>query len=74
MPLVKAGDLILHLVDNSSIIGLSLVEKEAQETTGLVGTPWDGPSYLIKLKRYTVLDKPVDRTVLLTEKNKAIPV
>jgi hypothetical protein len=63
MPLVKIGDLILHLVDNSSIIGLSLVENEAVKTTGLVGTPWDVPAYLIKLKNYTALDNPVDRSV-----------
>jgi len=72
MPLVKVGDLILHLVDNSSIIGLSLVENEAIKTTGLVGTRWDVPSYLIKLKNYTALDIPVDRSTLLNKKNKSI--
>jgi hypothetical protein len=72
MPLVRIGDLILHLVDNSRIIGLSLVEKEALETTGLDGTQWDRPSYLIRLKRYTELDKPVERNDLLIEKNKSL--
>lgn len=35
MLLVKAGDLILHLVDNSIISGLSIVAVEAQEVEGL---------------------------------------
>lgn len=70
MPLVKAGDLVLHLVHNSIIGGLSIVASEAQEAEGLAGTPWDGPSYLIKLKSYTVLEKPVERNALLNSKNK----
>jgi hypothetical protein len=70
MPLVKAGDLILHLVDNSVINGLSIVQNKAQEAKGLPGTPWSGPSYLIKLRNYTILDKPIERSSLLNSKNK----
>jgi 5-methylcytosine-specific restriction protein B len=70
MPLVKAGDLVLHLVDNSIISGLSIVADAAKEAEGLAGTPWDGPSYLIQLKNFTALEKPVDRAALLSKKNK----
>jgi len=30
MLLVKEGDLVIHLVDNSDIVGVSIVENEAQ--------------------------------------------
>ena len=70
MPLVKAGDLVLHLVDNSIISGLSIVAEAAKDAEGLAGTPWDGPSYLIKLKNYIALEKPVERAALLSSKNK----
>jgi hypothetical protein len=70
MLLVKAGDLILHLVDNSLINGLSIVAAEAQEVEGLAGTTWDGPSYLIKLENYNFLENPVERSEFLVSKNK----
>ena len=71
MPLVKAGDLVLHLVDNSIISGLSIVSKEAQDALGIADTPWAGPAYLIKLKNYVPLEIPVERSALLNSINKA---
>lgn len=70
MLLVKAGDLILHLVDNSLISGLSIVAVEAQEVEGLAETKWDRPSYLIKLENYNPLENPLERSAFLNSKNK----
>jgi hypothetical protein len=72
MLLVKSGDLILHLIDNSNIAGLSIVADKAIDASGISGTPWDVPSYLIKLKDYIPLDKPVERTKLLNDQNKVV--
>jgi DNA polymerase III delta prime subunit len=72
MLLVKSGDLILHLIDNSNISGLSIVADKAIDASGISGTPWDVPSYIIKLKDYISLDKPVERTKLLNDQNKVV--
>jgi DNA polymerase III delta prime subunit len=72
MLLVKSGDLILHLIDNSNIAGLSIVADKAIDGSGISGTPWDVPSYIIKLKDYISLDKPVERTKLLNNQNKVV--
>jgi len=72
MLLVKSGDLILHLIDNSNIAGLSIVADKAIDASGISGTPWDVPSYIIKLKDYISLDKPVERTKLLNDQNKVV--
>jgi DNA polymerase III delta prime subunit len=72
MLLVKSGDLILHLIDNSNIAGLSIVADKAIDASGISGTPWDVPSYMIKLKDYISLDKPVERTKLLNDQNKVV--
>src|SRR5690554_4656646 len=71
MLLVKEGDLVIHLVDNSDIVGVSIVENEAQETEGLIGTQWETPSYLIRLKNYSKLEKPISRSSILNKKNES---
>jgi hypothetical protein len=72
MKLVMPGDLVIHFIDNSKISGISEVENGAIETEGLEGTPWDKPSYLIKLKNYKELKPHVDRYSLLNDENKSI--
>ncbi|MCD4679893.1 MAG: hypothetical protein K8S00_05850 [Bacteroidales bacterium] len=72
MRLVGPGDIILHLIDNEKIIGISRVKKSAIETTGVKGTDWDRPSYLISLVDYTILSKPIDRDIILSKSNKNI--
>lgn len=70
MRLVQKGDIILHLIDNKVISGFSVVNKNHVETTGLAGTDWAGPSYMIDLVDYTELKPPIGRTQLLTPENK----
>jgi 5-methylcytosine-specific restriction protein B len=71
MLLVKKGDVVLHLIDNKSFCGLSKVVKSAVETTGLAGTQWEGPSYLIELEDFNRLDYQIDvKTKILNDINK----
>jgi 5-methylcytosine-specific restriction enzyme B len=72
MTLVNSGDLILHFTDNKQISGISEVEKSAIEVDGLQGTPWNVPSYLIKLCNFIELENPVDRIDLLSSSNRTI--
>lgn len=72
MTRVKKGDFILHLVDNSSISGISLVKEKAVKTNGIEGTEWNGPSYLIALENYTPFKIPLIRTDILKFSNKDI--
>lgn len=68
--LVQEGDIVLHLIDNKEISGVSVVKEKAIETTGLGGTDWDGPAYLIELYNYTKLNPPINRKELLSEEYK----
>lgn len=70
MRLVNVGDIVLHLIDNRTIAGVSEVKKGVVETTGLIGTEWEGPAYLIELGNYTELTPHIDRSEFLTEKNR----
>jgi hypothetical protein len=72
MTLVNSGDLILHFTDNKQISGISQVEKAAIEVDGLQGTPWNVPSYLIKLCNFIELENPVDRIDLLSSSNRTL--
>jgi len=71
MRLAKKNDVVLHLIDNKKIVGISLVKNDVIETTGLANTEWDGPAYLIELERYTELNPPIDRYNLLNNKNQS---
>jgi 5-methylcytosine-specific restriction enzyme B len=51
MRLVKKGDIILHLINNSHFEGISIVENEAIETNGLIETSWPDDAYYVKTKR-----------------------
>lgn len=72
MTKVNEGDYILHLVDNSSISGISVVKHKAIKTNGIDGTDWNGPSYLITLENYTPFKIPLSRTDILKLGNKNI--
>lgn len=72
MRLVKKNDIILHLIDNREISGVSVVYKEAIETKGVPGTNWEGESYLIELSEYTELNPKIDRNDLLNNSYKTI--
>jgi len=62
---VSKGDIILHLVDNDSIIGYSTAKSSAINTNGLVGTDWDTESYLIELEDFHLFEKKIPREKLL---------
>lgn len=76
MRLVKQGDIILHLVDNKTIIGISkVVEEYDSNFTCLSGTNWDNgtgknPGYLIRVDGFVRFDVPINREDILNEKYK----
>ena len=70
MTLVKKGDYVIHLVDNSYFSGISQVKSEAIETVGIEGTDWEGPAYLIYLENYTNFKKKLDRQSILKLEHK----
>ena len=67
---VKKDDIVLHLVDNKEIVGVSKIAEEAVEADGIKGTPWEGPAYLIKLKDFIKLNPPIKRDDLLNDRYK----
>lgn len=69
MRAVNEGDIILHLVDNKEIIGVSRAKTKYHEADGLKGTEWEGPAYVIPLDEYQVLDNKISRDLLLATKN-----
>lgn len=60
---VMPGDVVFHLIDNQSIVGLSVVQDKADDTfICLEGTQWAGePGYRIQLCDYQVLPVGIDR-------------
>jgi 5-methylcytosine-specific restriction endonuclease McrBC GTP-binding regulatory subunit McrB len=69
---VEAGDIVFHLVDNARIVGISIAKSIAIETSGVPGTEWDGPAYLIPLKNFTRIHPEIERSWLLNLENKAV--
>jgi hypothetical protein len=69
---VEIGDVIIHLVDNSKISGVSIVETNAIESTGIFGTEWDRSAYLIQLRNYEKLNPEISRDKILSQANKPI--
>jgi len=68
---VKAGDRVLHLIDNESFIGVSVVKEPYREITVNEGSVWDGDAYVVELEDYTVFDAPLKRELLFIEANYA---
>ncbi|WP_375584705.1 McrB family protein [Cyclobacterium xiamenense] len=69
---VRQGDIIIHLVNNSKIAGVSKVRKSAVESHGISGTEWDGPAYLIELEDYEEINPEISRNSILSADNKTI--
>ncbi|HMQ78419.1 MAG TPA: DUF3578 domain-containing protein [Ignavibacteria bacterium] len=69
MRFVENGDIILHLIDNKEFIGVSIAKETYVQTTGLEGTNWEGPSYLIELENYAELEPPIQREDIFNERN-----
>ena len=66
---VGIGDVVIHLVDNKKIAGVSIAESSAIEASGLVGTEWDGPAYLIRLGSFESLNPEIQRDQILNQEN-----
>jgi hypothetical protein len=64
---VQPGDLVLHLVDNESFTGVSIVDSWADPNfVGIAGTDWAGlPCYLVKLRDFTPCVPPLRRELVL---------
>jgi hypothetical protein len=59
---VLPGDIVLHLVDNKGICGLSVVQSPYQ----IAKTPF-AERYVVPLRDYTPLQPPLSRTVFFSE-------
>jgi 5-methylcytosine-specific restriction protein B len=69
---VEPGDVVIHLIDNKEISGISLAETQAIETTGLPGTEWEGPAYLVQLEGYRELQPAISREHILSKENSSV--
>jgi|GEM_PF-667985 len=70
MRLVDIGDIIIHLIDNKTIAGVSVVKQKAAESSGVKGTDWDVPSYVIELEEYQELNPKLNRSEVLNSKHR----
>jgi len=74
MRLVERGDLVLHLIDNKAIAGISRVTREYDpDFKCLSGTEWDDGSgnvlgYLVELEAFIHFESAILREDLLNEK------
>jgi MoxR-like ATPase len=64
---VQPGDLVIHLVDNRQIAGVSVVKTYVSfDFEGLPNTAWAGmDGYLVRLEDYQPCDPPVPREAFL---------
>ena len=69
---INNGDIIIHFIDNVKIAGVSIAKTNAIESSGITGTEWDRPAYLVQLERFTRLDPEISRDQILNQKNKSI--
>ena len=67
MRLIEPGDVVLHLIDNDRLAGVSLVADRAKPNfVGLKGTDWaDRLCYRIQLKDSEELSPPIQRSDFL---------
>ena len=69
---IQEGDIILHLIDNSSIVGVSVAKASYYEEEINHGTAWDGPGYIVPLENYIQFDNPLSRSEFLIETNRSL--
>jgi MoxR-like ATPase len=67
MRLIEPGDVILHLIDNERIAGVSLAASRTKtDFAGVAGTDWaDRQCYRIELRDYKELVPPIHRSQFL---------
>ena len=73
---VMPGDVVLHLIDNQSIAGLSIVQEKADDTfICLEGTQWAGePGYRIQLRDYTALPNAINRDEIFSHEAELLKI
>lgn len=60
----KPGDFVIHLTDNRGFTGVSRVSAPYEDFGGIAGTEWgEGPSYLVRLQDFRILEPPLGREV-----------
>lgn len=76
MRLIKENDLVLHLIDNRAIVGISKVKEDASKNPSYEynreGENVKEPGYLVRLKEYISFNVPVAISELLSSKNKPL--
>jgi AAA domain (dynein-related subfamily) len=59
---VQPNDVVLHLVDDSHISGVSLVANTVDDQfDGIPGTAWEGPGFRVQLRDFVTLDPTLER-------------
>lgn len=68
---IEPGDIVLHLIDNSSISGVSIANDVARpRQVGVPGTPWGNREcYTVALRDYTTLHPALSRDEFLENEN-----
>lgn len=72
MRFVKPGDIIIHLVDNKKITGVSIVKDSVVEVKDIQISAKDGLSYIINLQGYREINPPLRKELILNDKYKTI--
>ena len=69
MRLVKPGDVVFHLTDNSAITAISIAASQVDESfNGVPDTEWSNrPCYRVELRDLVNLEPPLDRQDLLED-------
>ncbi len=74
MTMIKKGDIVLHLVDNQDIVGVSKVSEEYNANPDFIfNREWEDdsgtvPGYIVKLENYRPLAKPINCKDIFNER------
>lgn len=72
MRAVKRGDIVLHLIDNKEFSGVSIVNKDTENRSGIPDPAWEGDAYFVELTQYIELDPKLSRIELLNASNRKV--
>jgi len=68
---VRKNDIVIHLIDNNEISGISIAESEYTIVEGIKDAFSSDKKYIIPLTNYTKLKVPLSRGSFLNEANRA---
>lgn len=72
MRAVKRGDIVFHLIDNKEFSGVSIVNKDTENRSGIPDPAWEGDAYFVELTQYIELDPKLSRIELLNASNRKV--